>query len=674
VATGGTTGQLLAKASGTNYDTTWTTVIPGDRYLTSSTTSLTINNADKTLTIGTGLSYSPQQDVTISESTSPTTRHMHARVTSYDSGTGVMVVNVISHSGTGTYTSWVVNVGGVTPAASVAWGAITGTLSAQTDLQSALDAKAPLASPTFTGDPKAPTPATADNDTSIATTAFVKNQSYVTSSTLSSALAVYALQNGSSAFSVTGASIKSFDGSDNFAALDQGVLNFGNGSTPSGIVINGSSITFADATVQTTAATGGIPDAPSDGNTYGRNNGSWVIAGGGSGSGTLVMSSGQLYDTSTANFVPDLTLSGTMSAGTVTGGSNATLNSSGLTLAASSGAVITFADATTQSTAPHDLPSGGTTGQVLTKNSATNYDASWATPSGGGGGVNIQTFGSSTTSGTFTWTKPAGAKWVELYLVGGGGGSGSGARQATTVRRAGGGGGGGGAIFYGRIGADFLASTQTVVVGAGGTGGLAVAVNSTNGNNGTAGADTTFGPYKAIGGNLGGGGSSTAGGTAGATRTSAVFFNTLAFGNGNTGGVGGSNPGNPSVAYMLIPLGGAGGAGAEANQTFSIPGSAGGGFNISSSISGIRTSVAGGTGGTDAGVPATAGTSATTQYIQAGTGGGSGFYRTGQATGAGGAGGWPGAGAGGGAGADNGFASGAGGAGANGFALIITYC
>jgi hypothetical protein len=37
---------------------------------------------------------------------------------------------------------------------------------------------APLASPVFTGDPKAPTPATADNDTSIATTAFVKAQGY----------------------------------------------------------------------------------------------------------------------------------------------------------------------------------------------------------------------------------------------------------------------------------------------------------------------------------------------------------------------------------------------------------------------------------------------------------------------------------------------------------------
>ena len=43
-----------------------------------------------------------------------------------------------------------------------------------TNLVSDLALKAPLANPTFTGDPKAPTPATADNDTSIATTAYVK--------------------------------------------------------------------------------------------------------------------------------------------------------------------------------------------------------------------------------------------------------------------------------------------------------------------------------------------------------------------------------------------------------------------------------------------------------------------------------------------------------------------
>lgn len=56
---------------------------------------------------------------------------------------------------------------------------------------SQLSSYATLASPTFTGDPKAPTPATADNDTSIATTAFVKNQSYVTSSSLTSTLGSY---------------------------------------------------------------------------------------------------------------------------------------------------------------------------------------------------------------------------------------------------------------------------------------------------------------------------------------------------------------------------------------------------------------------------------------------------------------------------------------------------
>ena len=57
-------------------------------------------------------------------------------------------------------------------------GTTTGTVAAGDDARfaslAASDAlKAPLASPTFTGDPKAPTPTAGDNDTSIATTAFV---------------------------------------------------------------------------------------------------------------------------------------------------------------------------------------------------------------------------------------------------------------------------------------------------------------------------------------------------------------------------------------------------------------------------------------------------------------------------------------------------------------------
>ena len=43
-----------------------------------------------------------------------------------------------------------------------------------TQVNAALALKANLAGPTFTGDPKAPTPAVTDNDTSIATTAFVR--------------------------------------------------------------------------------------------------------------------------------------------------------------------------------------------------------------------------------------------------------------------------------------------------------------------------------------------------------------------------------------------------------------------------------------------------------------------------------------------------------------------
>lgn len=58
-------------------------------------------------------------------------------------------------------------------ATSASWGSITGTLSSQTDLNNALAAKAPLASPTFTGTPAAPTATAGTNTTQVATTAFV---------------------------------------------------------------------------------------------------------------------------------------------------------------------------------------------------------------------------------------------------------------------------------------------------------------------------------------------------------------------------------------------------------------------------------------------------------------------------------------------------------------------
>ena len=96
----------------------------GDRYLTSSTTSLLIGNGAKTLTVGTGLAYTPTQDITI---VNDAAHHMHAAVTTYNSTTGELVVDVNSHTGTGTFTAWTVNVGGISSAV-IPTGGDTGTV------------------------------------------------------------------------------------------------------------------------------------------------------------------------------------------------------------------------------------------------------------------------------------------------------------------------------------------------------------------------------------------------------------------------------------------------------------------------------------------------------------------------------------------------------------------
>jgi parallel beta-helix repeat protein len=79
------------------------------------------------------------------------------------------VTTPISDSGTGN-------------SAAPTWGTITGTLSSQTDLNTALGLKAPLASPALTGTPTVPTAAPGTNTTQAASTAFV--QAAVTGGTL----------------------------------------------------------------------------------------------------------------------------------------------------------------------------------------------------------------------------------------------------------------------------------------------------------------------------------------------------------------------------------------------------------------------------------------------------------------------------------------------------------
>jgi hypothetical protein len=399
-----------------------------------------------------------------------------------------------------------------------------------------------------------------------------------------------------------------------------------------------SGIEFADGTTQTTAYTGGA--------TYLGDR--------------ISIYSGYLYNEDTSVYVTNLTLDGA-----------STVNARNLTLQSTGGGSLTFSDGTTMTTKPYGLPVGGTTGQVLSKINSADFNVQWSTASGGGG-VDVQAFGDASTSGTFTWTKPAGAKVVEVYLVGAGAGGGSGARQATTSIRSGGAGGGGGGVVLCRVSAATLGSTETVTIGAKGTGGASVTSDSTNGNAGTIGGNSTFSIFKAYGGNLGAGGNNTGASTGGTAHSNITYFIANAFmggaANGNTAN--GFNA-NSSASPYLQPGGGGGGAGAVASSVINRSGGAGGGFTATQN--GNNYAIAGGSGGTSAGVSATAGTSATTNNFQAGTGGGAGFYRTGQAGDTAGAGGWPGGGGGGGGASDNGFASGAGGSGANGFALIITY-
>lgn len=90
-------------------------------------------------------------------------------------GGGDLSTNRTFDVGAGTGITVAADTVGLTVPVAVANGG-TGAITAPAAL-TALGA-APVASPTFTGDPKAPTPATADNDTSVATTAFVKAQGY----------------------------------------------------------------------------------------------------------------------------------------------------------------------------------------------------------------------------------------------------------------------------------------------------------------------------------------------------------------------------------------------------------------------------------------------------------------------------------------------------------------
>lgn len=261
-----------------------------------------------------------------------------------------------------------------------------------------------------------------------------------------------------------------------------------------------------------------------------------------------------------------------------------------------------------------------------------------------------------------TWTKPANAVLVYLWMSGGGPGGGSGRVGAAGTDRGGGGGGSGAGGIFLIANASRFAASEAVVIGAAGLGGAAVTTPDTNGNPGTNGGTTTFAGINAVGGLFGGGGTTTAG-AAGAARANSCFhqlFDTTTV---------------SSIAGAL--------AGTDTTRSTGIrPGAGGGGSSLSSAN--VRTS----TGGTSAGMTgSTIGTifpnsggnigdgvnGIDGQFIQFfGTGGGGGNSHPSGNGGRGGDGIAFGSAGGGGGSAPNGFSSGRGGNGGPAILVAIT--
>lgn len=86
------------------------TGVSGDRYKSTSTTTLSISAATKTLTIDTGLAYTAGENVVIYNNAS---NYMYGTISSYDAVSGVMIASVYTAIGSGNYASWSVNLSGI---------------------------------------------------------------------------------------------------------------------------------------------------------------------------------------------------------------------------------------------------------------------------------------------------------------------------------------------------------------------------------------------------------------------------------------------------------------------------------------------------------------------------------------------------------------------------------
>src|SRR5215475_8044537 len=254
---------------------------------------------------------------------------------------------------------------------------------------------APLASPAFTGDPTAPTPDPTDNDSSIATTAFVQGK-------------IAAIPPPPTSLPPSGTAGGDLAGSYPAPTIKVDVALTGNPTAVTQATADSSTRLATTAFVQT--GLGGKEPTIAAGTTaqYWRGDKTWAAFPSTTPSGPA---GGDLMGT-----YPNPTLvNTTVSAGTYgTGGDTAisiTVDAKGRI----TGALTYMITPTTIGAAPAaaGLQTGGTTGQVLTKTSATNYATTWSTPSGGGASITVSdTAPASPTAGSLWWKSDIG----QLFL------------------------------------------------------------------------------------------------------------------------------------------------------------------------------------------------------------------------------------------------------------------
>lgn len=280
-----------------------------------------------------------------------------------------------------------------------------------------------------------------------------------------------------------------------------------------------------------------------------------------------------------------------------------------------------------------------------------------------------------------TWNKPSGATLVQVIAIAGGGGGGSGRRGAAGTIRRGGGGGAGGQVVQRWLPADLLGDSEAVTVGLGGAGGDAIGGADTDGENGAAGGDSSFGSHVTTdGGNGGVGGGAGSGGQGGGSVRTIGQFVAFQGGVGADANDGGGAPPNGSDTPFIDTSTGTTNAGVH---TGAAGGGAGGSISAGDvhrdgSDGGDSYALDAGVGGTAPGGDGTEGQTGNPDHNPlswtpgAGGGGGAARHGAGDEGNGGGGGAWGGGGGGGGAKSNTGT-SGAGGDGAPGLVVVISW-